>query len=90
MNTSNFAVYGMGLICIGSGTFGRAPVFGRSEMTTNQIVAMIFPLLAAAAVILTGLFAKKHWADAKEAEEPVADGRTVKALTERRETVRAA
>jgi hypothetical protein len=47
-------------------------------MTTNQIVAMIFPLLAAAAVILTGLFAKKHWADAKEAEEPVADGRTVK------------
>ena len=30
-------------------------------MTANQIVAMIFLLLAAAAVILTGLFAKKHW-----------------------------
>ena len=47
-------------------------------MTTNQIVAMIFPLLTAAVAILTGLFAKRHWADTKEAEEPVVDGRTVK------------
>ena len=48
-------------------------------MTTNQIVAMIFPLLAAAVAILTGLFAKRHWADTKEAEELfAADGRTVK------------
>jgi hypothetical protein len=47
-------------------------------MTANQIVAMIFPLLAAAAVILTGLFAKKHWADRLEAEQPDADGKTVK------------
>ena len=47
-------------------------------MTANQIVAMIFPLLAAAAVILTGLFARKHWADTIEAEAPVADGKMVK------------
>ena len=47
-------------------------------MAANQIVAMIFPLLAAAAVILTGLFARKHWADTIEAEAPVADGKMVK------------
>jgi hypothetical protein len=47
-------------------------------MTTNQIVAMIFPLLAAAAVTLTGLFAKKHWAHIEDAEESLAEAKTVK------------
>jgi hypothetical protein len=34
-------------------------------MTTNQIVAMLFPLLAVVAVGLTGLFVRKPWNEPK-------------------------
>jgi hypothetical protein len=42
-------------------------------MTTNQIVAMLFPLLAVVAVGLTGLFIRKPWNDHK-AERSVPTG----------------
>jgi hypothetical protein len=38
-------------------------------MTTNQAVAMFFPLLTAAAVFVTGLFIRKPWAEKKRAAE---------------------
>jgi hypothetical protein len=34
-------------------------------MTTNQAIAMFFPLLTAAAVFVTGLFIRKPWAEKK-------------------------
>jgi hypothetical protein len=41
-------------------------------MTTNQLIAMGFPLLAAAAVGLTAVFVRKPWA-----EEPATNGEIV-------------
>lgn len=32
-------------------------------MTTNQVIAMAFPLLTAVAVLVTGLFIRRPWAE---------------------------
>jgi hypothetical protein len=38
----------------------------RSEVTTNQLVALSFPLVTAAAVGLTALFIRRPWAEQRE------------------------
>jgi hypothetical protein len=40
-------------------------------MTANQLIAMSFPLLTAAAVGLTGLFIRKPWAEKRAYRIPV-------------------
>jgi hypothetical protein len=42
-------------------------------MTTNQLIAMGFPLLTAAAVGLTGLFVRKPWLERTEPKSEAPD-----------------
>ena len=42
-------------------------------MTTNQLIAMGFPLLTAAAVGLTGLFIRKPWSERTEPKSEALD-----------------
>ena len=37
-------------------------------MTTNQVIAMVFPLLTVAAVFITGFFIRRPWAERKVKE----------------------